>query len=221
MPDYKAVIFDMDGTVLNTLDDIADCVNATLEHFGLEQKSLEEVCNAVGNGVRHLLRCVIPGGDTHPLYQEILQYYVPYYQAHCQNKTCAYEGIPEAMRALKDMGYRLAIVSNKGDGAVKELNRLYFEGLVDEAIGERPGIRRKPAPDSVWEAVRALGCSNSEAIYVGDSEVDIDTAANAKMPVIAVSWGFRGHDALEQLHPDYLIDTPDELPVLLEKLRKA
>ena len=221
MASYKAIIFDMDGTVLNTLEDLADSVNASLSHFGLETKSLEEVRWAVGNGVRQLMRTVIPGGEAHPLYQDILQYYVPYYQAHCQIKTRAYEGIPEAMRSLKEMGFRLAIVSNKGDGAVKELNRLYFDGLVDEAIGERPGIRRKPAPDSVLEAVRLLGCSPQEAIYVGDSDVDIDTAANAGMKVIGVGWGFRGREFLEALHPDYLIDTPEELPALMKTIHNS
>ena len=221
MPKYKAVIFDMDGTVLNTLEDIADCVNAVLTRFSLPEKSLEEVRQAVGNGVRHLMRCVIPGGESHPRYQEILAYYVPYYQAHCQNKTRAYDGIETAMKQLKAAGYRMAIVSNKGDGAVKELNRLYFAQLVDEAIGEREGIRRKPAPDSVLEAVRLLGCSVDEAVYVGDSEVDLDTAANAQMPVIGVSWGFRGHAFLEQLHPDYLIDTPEELPALMDRLNRT
>ncbi|MBQ6321640.1 MAG: HAD-IA family hydrolase [Lachnospiraceae bacterium] len=207
----KAVIFDLDGTLLNTLEDIADSVNAVLETFHLPPRTYEQVRKSVGNGVKRLLNESIPGGETHPQFQEILEYYVPYYEAHCKIKTAPYQGILEMMAALKDAGMKMAIVSNKGDGAVKELSREFFMGLVDSSVGERENIRRKPSPDSVLEAMRELGVSKEESLYVGDSEVDFDTARNAGIPVALVTWGFREREDLKAMSPAYLIDEPSQL----------
>ena len=209
--DYDTVVFDMDGTLLNTLEDIADSVNYILRKYRYPEKTLEEVRLSVGNGARQLMRLVIPEGESNPLFEQILQEYGAYYQEHCQEKTRPYEGIPEVLRKMKADGVKRAIVSNKGDGAVKELNRLYFSEEIGTAVGERPGIRRKPEPDSVLEALRILGSSREHALYVGDSEVDYDTAKNAGMACALVSWGFRTRELLAKLEPDYLIDRPEEL----------
>ena len=153
----KAVIFDLDGTLLNTLEDIADSVNASLRHFSLPEVTLEKVRESVGNGGRTLMERVVQGGSAYERFEELLEYYVPYYQAHCRIKTAPYSGICEAMSELKAMNIKMAIVSNKGDGAVKELADAYFGNLCETAVGERDGIRRKPAPDSVIEAMKLLG----------------------------------------------------------------
>lgn len=150
-------------------------------------------------------------GEDNPLFAQILEEYGEYYQSHCQIKTRAYDGIPELLEKLEGAGVKAAIVSNKGDAAVKELNRRYFSKHIDTAVGERAGIRRKPEPDSVLEALRILGGSLERTLYVGDSEVDYHTAANAKMDCVLVSWGFRDRQQLEGLHPEYLIDRPEEL----------
>ena len=207
----KAVIFDLDGTLLNTLEDIADSVNAALAAFHLQPRTYEQVRRSVGNGARRLMNESIPGGDSHPQFQEILEYYVPYYEAHCKIKTAPYEGVLKMMARLKEAGIKMAIVSNKGDGAVKELSREFFADLVDTSVGERENIRKKPSPDSVLEAMREIGVSKEESLYVGDSEVDSATARNAGIPVALVTWGFREREELTILDPAYLIDEPSQL----------
>ncbi|MDO5346213.1 MAG: HAD family hydrolase [Lachnospiraceae bacterium] len=213
---YDTVVFDMDGTLLNTLDDIADSVNAILRQYQYPEKSLEEVRLAVGNGARQLMRLVLPGGEENPKFEQILKEYGAYYQEHCQKKTRAYDGIPELLQALKDAGVKMAIVSNKGDGAVKELNRQYFAKNIETAVGEREGIRRKPEPDSVLEALRILDSQKERALYVGDSEVDYHTAKKGKLTCVLVSWGFRDREQLAALQPDYLIDDPEQLLDILQ-----
>ena len=213
----QAVIFDLDGTLLYTLEDIRDSVNAAMERFGLPHRTLEQVRHDVGNGGRNLIRQSVPGGEADPRFEEILDYYVPYYEAHCRIKTRPYDGILDLMRALKEQGIRMAIVSNKGDGAVKELAALYFEELVDEAVGERDGIRRKPWPDSVLEAMRLLECGKNDVLYVGDSEVDHATARAADIPDELVTWGFRDAEALKALGSSYMIDKPEQLLEILQE----
>ena len=207
----KAVIFDLDGTLLNTLEDIADSVNASLQHFSLPPVTLEKVRESVGNGGRVLMESVVPGGSTYERFEELLAYYVPWYQAHCRIKTAPYAGILQAMHDLKAMGIKMAIVSNKGDGAVKELSAQYFNDLCEAAVGEREGIRRKPFPDSVLEAMRLLQVLPEETLYAGDSEVDHRTAENAGIECALVTWGFRSRQQLEALQPGYLIDSPNQL----------
>lgn len=208
---YRAVIFDMDGTLLNTLEDIAGGVNHTLQNHGYPEKTLEQVRMAVGNGAGRLMKNVLPQGAETPGFDQILKEYEAYYQEHCQIKTGAYPGIPALLEELKGRGILMAIVSNKGDGAVKELNRQYFSELISTAVGERPGIRRKPEPDAVLEALQLLGVSRQEALYVGDSEVDYYTARRAEISCALVTWGFRRKEDLEQLCPDYLTENPREL----------
>ena len=213
---YKTMIFDMDGTLLNTLDDIADSVNHIMRVYGFPERTLDEVRCFVGNGARRLMELVIPGGDSHPQFDQIRREYEAYYQAHCQIKTAPYQGILETLEKLKEKGIKMAIVSNKGDGAVKELADQYFGDSVSAAQGVREGIRRKPAPDAVLEALKYLDSTPQEAIYVGDSEVDYKTASNAGMDCVLVSWGFRSREQLQQLSPDYLIDRPEQLLTLLQ-----
>lgn len=207
----RAVIFDMDGTLLNTLEDIAGGVNHTLKKYGYPEKTLDEVRMAVGNGAGRLMKNVLPQGEETPGFDKILKDYEAYYQEHCQVKTGAYPGILPLLEQLRGKGIQMAIVSNKGDGAVKELNRRYFAGLIDTAVGECPGIRRKPEPDSVLEALHLLGVSRQEALYVGDSEVDYHTARRAGIRCALVTWGFRRKADLECLLPDYLTENPMEL----------
>lgn len=216
MKKYDTVVFDMDGTLLNTLEDLHDAMNYILNRHGYPEKSLEEVRCAVGNGAGRFMRDMLPGGEQNPDYGKLLEEYGKYYQSHAQIKTRPYQGNVELLERLKERGVRLAIVSNKGDASVKELNRRYFGDLIETAVGERPGIRRKPEPDSVLEALRVLGSSRERAVYVGDSEVDYHTAANAGMACVLVSWGFRCRKQLEELGPEYIIDRPEELLELLD-----
>lgn len=216
MKKFDTVVFDMDGTLLNTLEDLRDAMNHILKKYGYEEKSLEEVRRAVGNGAGRFMKDMLPQGEADPAYGKLLKEYGEYYQAHCQVKTRPYDGILPMLDQLREQEVRVAIVSNKGDGAVKELNRQYFGSAIGTAVGERPGIRRKPEPDSVLEALRILGSSRERSVYVGDSEVDYHTAANAGMTCVLVSWGFRDREQLLQLKPDYLIDRPEELLKILE-----
>ena len=209
---YDTIIFDMDGTLLNTLDDLVDSVNHMLQRYGYSRKEEKEVRRALGNGARVLIGSLLPQGEENPQFEQIYQEYVTYYQEHCQIKTRPYDGMMETLRELKKRNIRMGIVSNKGDGAVKELSRKYFSECIDIAVGDRPGeIRRKPEPDSVLEAVRLLGGSLENTLYVGDSEVDYQTGQNGQFACTLVSWGFRDRTFLESLHPDYLIDRPEEL----------
>lgn len=212
------VIFDMDGTVLDTLQDLADAVNVALKTFGLPERTLDEVRSFVGNGVRRLIELSVPGGFEHPRFEEIFAKFREYYGLHCNDKTRAYDGILPLLRELEQQGYGLAIVSNKLDSAVKELNEIYFEGIVKVAIGEVEGIAKKPAPDMVEKALRELGKTKETAVYVGDSDVDLLTAKNAGLPCISVLWGFREEEFLKQYGAQYFAKTPAEIPGLIEEI---
>ena len=192
------VVFDLDGTLLDTLQDLANAVNYALEQQGMPKRTLEEVRQFVGNGVRLLMIRAVPDGERNPLFEETFALFKEYYGKHCNDNTKPYAGVVELIETLKEKGYAVAIVSNKIDFAVKELNDLYFKGIVPVAIGEKEGIRRKPAPDTVFEALKALGKTKEEAVYVGDSDVDLETAKNSGMPCISVLWGFRAKEFLAE-----------------------
>lgn len=192
------VIFDMDGTVLNTLDDLAASVNYVLTRYGMPVHCTEDYRRYFGNGIRYALQCAVPKGTEEAAIDQMIPVFREHYNAHCLDKTRPYDGIQELMKALRDRGYKLAIVSNKIDSAVKELNAKFFSDYVDVAIGEREGIRRKPAPDTVVQALEELKSAKHEAVYIGDSEVDLQTAANAGLPCISVLWGFRGERFLDR-----------------------
>lgn len=203
MRKYDTIIFDLDGTLLNTLDDLADAVNYALRTMQMPERTLEEVRMFVGNGVRRLMELAVPQGTANPQFEQTLETFRNYYGIHCNDRTRAYENVLPLLRELKKEGYALAIVSNKPDSAVKELAKIYFEDLVKVAIGECEGVAKKPAPDTVYAALRELGMPRERAVYVGDSDVDIMTAKNAGLPCISVLWGFRdkefltGHGAMQ------------------------
>ena len=210
------MIFDMDGTVLDTLDDLADSVNYVLARYGMPARSKEEYRMFFGNGIRHAIRCAVPPGCPDEVIDGMLPVFREYYNLHCLDRTRPYSGIPELMGELRKQGYRMAIVSNKIDSAVRELNDRFFSDYVSIAVGEKPGIRRKPAPDTVLASLAQLHASKDEAVYVGDSEVDLQTAGNAGLPCIAVLWGFRDRRLLAENGAAYFADTPDDILTLLK-----
>ena len=207
------IIFDLDGTLLDTLEDLHAAVNHTMAQFGCPSRTIEEVRRFVGNGVDQLVRLSLPGKDSDPPVEEVIAAYRTYYNAHCQEKTGPYAGILEALTALAGE-YPLAVVSNKPDSAVKPLCRDYFGDLF--ALGERRETPRKPAPDMVWQAMAAIGVE--KCIYVGDSEVDILTAHNAGVPCLSVTWGFRDRDALTAAGGTCFCDDPRQLPETLRAI---
>lgn len=207
------ILFDLDGTLLNTLEDLRDATNAALEHFGCPGRSLEEIRSFVGNGARNQIRLSLPGREDDPDLEQILEWYKAYYSAHCQIKTAPYEGIGEALERLRGR-YPMAIVSNKPDTAVKTLCAEYFPGIY--AQGETPDCPRKPAPDMVHIAMEAIGVE--ACIYVGDSEVDVLTAKNAGVPCLSVLWGFRDRDVLEEAGAEHFCDDPARMADVLEEM---
>lgn len=214
----KAVIFDLDGTLLDTLEDLRDSLNHALERRGHRRQSTEEVRRKVGDGLAKLVERALEGsGADAGERQAVLEEFKPYYAQHCREKTRPYAGVTELMEALKDQGVKIAIVSNKADGAVKTLSGEFFPDLVDFAAGEKEGVRRKPAPDTVLEALRALETEAAEAIYVGDSEVDIATAENAGMEAILVTWGFRDEEFLITKGAKKIVHNAEELKDMLSE----
>ena len=212
---YQAVLFDMDGTVLDTLDDLCDSINHSLVEFSLPQVSREHVRQCLGNGAAFLVSHSIPAGSSPDLEADVLAFYKPWYDAHCLIKTAPYEGILTMMQSLKEQGLRLAIISNKPDRAVQELSDAFFPGLLELSVGESPSVRRKPAPDTVLTAASQIGLSVDQCVYVGDSEVDLQTARNAGMDCISVTWGFRDEAQLIEAGASVLVRTPEELESLL------
>ena len=207
------IIFDLDGTLLDTLEDLHAAVNHTLSQFGCPPRTIEEVRQFVGNGVDQLVRLSLPGASTDPDADQVIAAYRAYYNAHCREKTGPYAGIPETLAAL-EADFPLAVVSNKPDSAVKPLCREYFGTVF--ALGERRDSPRKPAPDMLWRAMAAIGVE--KCIYVGDSEVDILTASNAGVPCLSVTWGFRDRDALLAAGGKYFCDDPRQLPQTLRAM---
>lgn len=209
----RAVIYDMDGTVLDTLDDLKNAANAAMAAFGYPQLSREQVRRYVGNGSRRLLELAIGEGAEDAEIERVLDWYKPYYDAHCRILTAPYPGVPAMMARLRQAGLRQAIVSNKPDSAVKSLASEFFPGLAELALGEREreGIRRKPWPDMIDAAREALGLARGECVYVGDSEVDILTARQAGLPCLSVTWGFRSREELLAAGASVLLDSPGQL----------
>ena len=207
----KAVIFDLDGTLLDTLEDLKNAVNYALRTMDMPERTLDEVRRFVGNGVRNLMLRAVPEGDSNPKFEETFALFKSYYGEHCKENTGAYRGILPLMEELKARDVKMAIVSNKIDFAVKELNEEYFGQYTSAAIGEMENVARKPAPDTVLKAMRELGVEACDCIYVGDSDVDIQTAKNSGMPCVSVTWGFRDREFLIENGAQILIDRPDEL----------
>ena len=214
----KAVIWDLDGTLLNTLDDLAASVNAALAMNGMPLRSTEEVRAFVGNGIRNLMMRAVPGGEANPAFDKALEDFTRHYGAHSRDRTRPYDGILEMLDKLSGEGVKHAIVSNKIDFAVKALSRAYFGERMCAAIGDDPSRARKPAPDSVFAAMREMGVTAQETVYVGDSDVDVLTAHNAGVTCCAVSWGFRPEESLRAAGAEHIAATPEELLATLRAL---
>lgn len=209
---YKTYLFDMDGTLLDTLDDLTAAVNHTMAQYGYPRRTREEVRQGLGNGAVKLIAALLPAGEDTPDFDAIMRDYKAWYQAHTCVLTRPYPGVPELLAHLTRQGCRVAIVSNKPHGAACELAEKFFPGV--PTFGESPATPRKPAPDMVFHALTALGAEKDTAVYVGDSEVDVQTARNAGLPLIAVSWGFRGRKALAEAGAATIVDAAAEIGTL-------
>ena len=212
----NTIIFDLDGTLLYTLEDLKAAVNHALILKGYKPRSLEEMRHFFGNGIRYALREAEPEASDEDI-AGLVSIFKEYYREHCLDKTCPYKGIPELVSGLAAEGYKLAIVSNKVDMAVKELAEHFFPEI-QVAIGESPEVRRKPAPDTVFTAMKELGASAEDSVYVGDSEVDLATARAAGLPCISVLWGFRDRELLEAEGAECFAETPDMVREQIEKM---
>ena len=204
-------IFDLDGTLLNTINDLAASTNYALRSAGMPEHSVDDVRRFVGNGVKKLMERAIPDGLNNPDFDETYATFRKHYLEHSLDTTKPYDGIPEVLAELKRRGKKLAIVSNKFYAATQELARHFFPDTIEVAIGERENIRKKPAPDTVLEAMRQLGVGKDGTVYIGDSDVDIDTAHNVGVPCISVLWGFRDREFLLAHGATTLIERPEQL----------
>ena len=213
MKQYDTYIFDLDGTLLYTLDDLTASVNHAMRAEGFREHSVEDVRMMVGNGVRKLIERAVPDGKDNPRYEETYQAFIGHYLKHDTDTTRPYHGIVELLAELKRRGKRMAVVSNKYCKATEALCRTFFSEYIDVAIGESEQVRKKPAPDSVLEALRRLGVGKDGAVYVGDSEVDVATARNSGLPCISVLWGFRDKDFLTANGATTFVDEPGEILV--------
>ena len=211
MRTYETYIFDLDGTLLDSLEDLKDAVNHALRLSGFPERTIDEVRGFVGNGVGKLVERSVPGGKDNCHFPQVMADFNSYYLLHSCDKTQPYPGVTDLLGRLRSEGKRVAVVSNKFDEAVKLLIARYFNGLVEVAIGEKPGISRKPAPDTVVEALRELGADGSRAVYIGDSDVDVLTARNAGLPCISVLWGFRSREFLEKHGAQTFVSSPKEI----------
>ena len=213
---FKIALFDLDGTVLNTLDDLAGAVNAVLAANNMPLRTRDEVRRFVGNGIRKLIERAVPSDTDGATIDKVTADFKAYYGAHCADKTAPYAGIPEMLASLRAQGVRTAVVSNKADFAVQPLVKQYFGDLFDMALGEDTQKRpAKPAPDMVWHVLEAMGAKAEDAVYIGDSDVDVLTARNAGLTCIAVTWGFRDRDCLAEAGATAFADTPAELQNLI------
>ena len=213
---YQTILFDLDGTLLDTLEDLADAVNHILERHRCPQRTLDEVRLFVGNGLGMLMRRSLPAQYSQTVSDLLAEELRTYYTAHSRIKTAPYAGVRELLETLHAAGAKVAVVSNKADEAVGELCSFYFPGLVDAAVGETAGRRPKPAPDAVELALERLHVDKTDAVYVGDSQVDLDTAKAAGLPCIAVTWGFRPREDLVKAGAETLADSVEELSRLLQ-----
>ena len=213
---YKCVIFDLDGTLLDTLDDLWGSVNYALGEFGFPLRTKQEVCSFIGNGVVKLMERSTPEGTDEKTNKECLDAFRAHYLNHMRDNTAPYEGIIELLEKLKKENIKTAVVSNKLHSGVVGLCDEYFTNLIDVAIGVSEESERKPSPVNVFKALEKLSVSADEAVYVGDSNVDVETAKNAHLPCIGVTWGFRDRDCLEAEGAEFICDTADEVYKILK-----
>ena len=213
---FDTVIFDLDGTILDTLGDLRDSVNFALKNNNLPCRSTEEIRAFVGNGIRLLIERAVPQNTEKAVVDKCFDDFKAHYKNNSANLTKPYNGVIAVLNQLKDKGIKLAVVSNKADFAVQTLVKKYFNGIFDFSVGEKEGIRRKPFPDSVFNAMEYLGADKNTTVYVGDSEVDVETAFNSGIPCIAVTWGFRDKMVLEKLNPGYIVEIPEQIIEIIE-----
>ncbi len=214
---YNTVIYDLDGTLLYTLEDLMNSVNYALDHYGYPHRNIDEIRRFIGNGVAVLMKRSAPENCPQEEIDIMLNIFRPHYLEHMYDTTGPYSGVIDMMKEIHTAGIKTAIVSNKLDPAVKELDKMFFQGLTELAVGA-PSHAKKPDPASVLECIENLGSTIEQSIYIGDTDVDIETAHNAGIKCVGVSWGFRGREFLEENNCDYIIDSPEELLPLLKSL---
>lgn len=221
MKNYNTLLFDLDGTLLDTLYDLYAATNHALAAHGYPERSMDEVRMFVGNGVKKLIDRAVPDGTDAETAAAVLADFRTYYAAHSRDHTAPYPGILLSLKALHDKGWKMAVISNKFDAAVKTLNRDFFSAFISVAIGDMEGRRKKPAPDSLYAAMEELGVRADTCIYIGDSDVDIETAKNASIPCIGCAWGFRGRTFLREhgLPDDMILDDPAMLYAFVQSFR--
>lgn len=211
MNNNKCVIFDLDGTLLYTLEDLKNSVNFALTKNGFKERSIDEIRAFVGNGIENLMRKSVPDNITEEQFYNCFEDFKSHYKIHSEDNTVEYAGVTEVLKTLKQKNILLAVVSNKADFAVNTLCKKYFPQLLDCAFGEREGVKRKPCPDAVNEVVKLLMVEKDNCFYVGDSDVDVKTAHNSGIKCIACTWGFRDRSVLEKENPEYIIDNVNEI----------
>ncbi len=212
---FDTAIFDLDGTILDTLCDLRDSVNFALSNNGLPTRSTEEVRAFVGNGIRLLIERAVPENTEEKIINKCFDDFKAHYKNNSANYTKPYDKITEVLNELKSNGVKIAVVSNKADFAVQGLMLKYFPEVFHFAVGEKAGVRRKPCPDSVFVAMEFLNADKNKTVYIGDSDVDVETAHNSDIPCIAVTWGFRDKEVLESLNPEYIIDKPSQITEII------
>ena len=208
---YKNIIFDLDGTLLDTLLDLHASVNYSMDKLGFPRRTVDEVRRFVGNGVKVLIRRAAPDDITGEQYNAAYAAFQEHYRVHNRDNTAPYDGVCGLMKELKARGHKVAIVSNKLDFAVQALKDEFFSGLCDAAVGDSDATRTKPEPDMVYKALDEMGASADESVYIGDTDVDLATAENSGMPCISVTWGFRSRAELEGYGAKTIVDTADEI----------
>lgn len=214
---YDLIIFDMDGTILNTLEDLKNSLNYVLQQAGYQTRTLEEVRTFVGNGIRKTIERALPSDIEEEKVDELFSLFMDYYAIHNTDNTKPYNGVIELLKELKHLGYKTAVVSNKQNSAVKSLCKKFFTGLFDVEIGEKENIAKKPEPDEVNEVLKILNIDRKKSIYIGDSEVDIQTAQNSKMKSIIVDWGFRDRKFLYEHGAEVIVSNPSEILDIINK----
>lgn len=210
----KTIIFDLDGTLLNTLEDLMISTNFALSKFNFPPHKIEDIRKFVGNGVKKLIERAVPTDCSTETTEKCLEIFKEHYSKNMYNHTKPYNSILEILSKLRTKGLKIGVVSNKYDSAVKELCEKYFPNLIDVAIGQSENIPKKPAPESVFKAMKELNAENFSTVYVGDSEVDVQTAKNANLPCIGVLWGFRDRKDLEGAN--FIIDNPNDILKIIE-----
>lgn len=214
---YDLIIFDMDGTILNTLEDLKNSLNYVLQQAGYQTRTLEEVRTFVGNGIRKTIERALPSDIEEEKIDELFSLFMDYYAIHNTDNTKPYNGVIDLLKELKHLGYKTAVVSNKQDSAVISLCKKFFTGLFDVEIGEKENIAKKPDPDEVNEVLKILNIDRTKSIYIGDSEVDIQTAQNSKMKSIIVDWGFRDRKFLYEHGAEVIVSNPSEILDIINK----